>query len=232
MSAMIAALRSRLRGYLRPLAIHLQWRLGGRRIDRDQWAGAEQAMATYRQQRDLPWPEVEKLFPAYALRAGAAIARTRGRVLEVGCGIGNMTRHIAQRPEVQSVLAVDGFASATAELESLALPKVNVQTAAADGLALPQDRQFDTVVMCEFIEHLYPDEELRLLEALRPHLAPGAGWVVSVPVGWLEDPHHVRAFSPAAFARHLHKHYGTVQGRDDRSGYAQVAWGEFKESGA
>lgn len=232
MSGMMAALRSRLRGYLRPLAIHLQWRLGGRRIDRDQWAGAENALVTYRQQRDLPWPEVQALFPAYSLRAGAAIARTRGRVLEVGCGIGNMTRHIAQRSEVESVLAVDGFASATAELQALGLPKVRVQTAAADGLALPSGELFDTVVLCEFIEHLYPDEELRLLEALRPHLAPGAGWVVSVPVGWLEDPHHVRAFSPAAFSRHLRRHYGPVQGRDDSSGYAQVAWGEFDKGAA
>lgn len=224
---MIAALRSRLRGFLRPLSIHLKWRLAGKRIDRDQWSGAQESLDVYRRQRDLPWPDVKALYPPYARRAGAAIVQARGRVLELGCGIGNMTSHIAQRPEVESVTAVDGFATATAELSGLGLPKVSVFTAAAEGLVLPEGALFDTVFLCEFIEHLYPDEEARLLAALRPHLAPGAKWVVSVPVGWLEDPHHVRAFSVQAFRRHLRRFYGPVEGSDESSGYAQVAWGAF-----
>jgi len=228
---MIAALRSRLRGCLRPLAIHLQWRFAGKRIDRDQWTGADSALATYRQQRDLPWAEVQTTFAAYALRAGAAISQARGRVLELGCGIGNMTTHIARRPEVESVLAVDGFARATAELQALRVPKVSVLTAAATELVLPAESRFDTLVMCEFLEHLYADEELRLQSALRPHMAPSARWVISVPVGWLEDPHHVRAFSVAAFHRHVRRFYGPLEGHDESSGYAQVAWGAFAPVG-
>lgn len=212
---------------LKPFYLYWHWRFTGRRISRDQWAGAGSSLEIYRGQRDLPWPEVEARWAAYAARAAAAIAQTSGRVLEVGCGIGNLTARIAARPQVSSVIAVDGFSAAIDELAALQLPKVEARVSSADSLRLQPADQFDTVVLCEFLEHLYIDEEASLLAAIRPHLAPGARWVVSVPIGWLEDPHHVRAFSIPRFHRHLRRHFGPLEGHSEASGYAQVAWGAF-----
>jgi 2-polyprenyl-3-methyl-5-hydroxy-6-metoxy-1,4-benzoquinol methylase len=155
------------------------------------------------------------------------VARASGRVLELGCGIGTMTRWIAARPDVHCVVAVDAFEQATRRLEQEKLPEVQVMCAPAHNLALTGEDAFDCVFLCELIEHLYPDEERALPAAIRPHLAQGARFVVSVPVGWLEDPGHFRGFSARAFERHLKRYYGEIEGVDRSAGYSQVARGRF-----
>lgn len=215
-----------LRPTLRPLGLHLSWRLLRRKIDRNQWEMQPESAQRHRQWMEISWEQTARDYPDYFARMSVSVAHTRGRVLELGCGIGNMTRWIAARPEVTGVLAVDGFEQAIRELQARNLR--GVEARAMDMHALDfTGHTFDTVVMCELLEHLYPDEEAALMRAVKPHLAPGAGWVASVPIGWLEDPHHVRAFSRERFARHMARHYGPVDGRDESSGYSQVAWGRF-----
>lgn len=216
-----------LRPTLRPLTLHMRWLLLRNRIDRNQWVHQPESAQRHRQWMELSWDDTAAAYPDYFARMSVSVGRTRGSVLELGCGMGNMTRWIAGRDEVTEVTAVDGFNEAINELRARNLPKVHAMAAHMTKLQFPAGRKFDTVVLCELIEHLYPDEEAAMLRAIRPHLAEGAGWVASVPIGWLEDPHHVRAFSRERFSRHMARHYGPVEGRDESSGYSQVAWGRF-----
>jgi 2-polyprenyl-3-methyl-5-hydroxy-6-metoxy-1,4-benzoquinol methylase len=212
------------------MSIQARYRLTGARLDRNQWVSpSAESERAYRELMELGWDDLKARTPEFFARLEASLKHARGRVLEVGCGIGTMTRWLAAKPEVSNVLATDAFPEAVRALSQLGLAGVEVREMAAEGMTLEPGRQFDTVMLCEVIEHLYPDEEAALLDVARQHLAPGAGYVVSVPIGWLEDPHHVRAFSRGRFERHLRRHYGPVEGVDVSSGYSQVAWGRFRQ---
>jgi len=232
---LVRSVRSRLRPQLRPFSLMARYRLTGAKIDRNQWhAPSPESKQAYRAMLERTWDELGEHNPDYFARLSHSVEHATGRVLEIGCGMGNMTRWLAPRPEVESILAVDAFPQAIEQLQALGLEGVECRTMAADELKFTADDRFDTVMLCEVVEHLYPDEEMALLESIRPHLAERARFVVSVPIGWLEDPHHVRAFSLRGFQRHLRRHYGNPEGVDVSSGYSQVAWGTFKgsESGA
>jgi 2-polyprenyl-3-methyl-5-hydroxy-6-metoxy-1,4-benzoquinol methylase len=208
----------------RPWFIWLKFKLFGKRISRDQW---QATAGDYERLLHLDWDATRRDFPSYFGVLEPAIKQAKGRVLEIGCGLGNMTRWIALAQSVQSVLALDAFETAINKVKEQGLPKVEARVMPAENLALESGRQFDTVYMCEFIEHLYADEEQSLLTKLRPHLAPGARFVISTPVGWMPDPNHVRGFSKRRFVKHLRKYYGNPEAVDFASGYSQLAWGSF-----
>jgi 2-polyprenyl-3-methyl-5-hydroxy-6-metoxy-1,4-benzoquinol methylase len=173
------------------------------------------------------WDALEKENPAYARRLRTSVTGASGAVLEIGAGCGNMTRWLDAAHQVTRITAVEAYEAAVAALGRLNLPKVAVLQQAVSQLRLPSTERFDTVVACELIEHLYPDEELAMLKAIRPRLAPSARYVVSTPIGWMPDPFHVRGFTPEAFRSHLEKYYGPVTAIDLSSGYSQVATGLF-----
>lgn len=205
------------------MRLRLKLAISGERLDRNQWSPS--ILAHYREQMKWSWAETAQKAPDYFKRLEFSVHQARGRVLEIGCGVGTMTRWLADSPDVTEVLAVDAYELALNDLRAANLPKVRVLKASAENLRLSPDELFDTVMLCEVIEHLYPDEELLLLERLRPHLAANARYVVSTPIGWLEDPTHVRAFSKRGLRRHLARYYGPVASVDYSAGYSQAAWG-------
>ncbi len=102
-------------------------------------------------------------------RGGAAEAPAR-RVLDVGCGRGDLGREMRQaghhvtgidrRPPVH---ALDRFLQADLEGD----------------LPLAAGERFDVVLLADVLEHLA--DPLRLLRAARDHLAPGGAILVSLP---------------------------------------------------
>jgi len=96
-----------------------------------------------------------------------------------------------------------------------------------ENIKFDDKRKFDTVLICEVIEHIYPDEERKMLNSLRPYIDSKTAFIVSTPIGWMPDPYHVRGFSKRNFKRHLKKYYGTPKEIDLYSGYSQVAFGWF-----
>jgi 2-polyprenyl-3-methyl-5-hydroxy-6-metoxy-1,4-benzoquinol methylase len=136
----------------------------------------------------------------------------RGRVLEIGAGMGNVTRWIAANPSVNRVVATDlqdryvrtlqefGFAGVTALATN-----VCEDSGSVSGLG-----PFDTVVLGEFIEHIGFDDEMDLLKALHPHLAPDAVWVITTPIGFMEDPDHTRGFGRLLFRVRSRLLYGPM----------------------
>lgn len=175
------------------------------------------------------WQELQEKSNGYSVRAAFAIKQTFGRVLELGAGSGNITRWMVLRPEVISVVAVEGFDEGFRWLTNANIPKVDPRKMKVEALEFKEDERFDSVIICELIEHLYPDEETKMLSAVRPYLAPNARWIVSTPVGFLPDPHHVRGFEKDEFRNHLNRCYGPVSEIDYASGYSQVAWGYWKQ---
>lgn len=206
----------------------LRWKLFGKKIDRNIWRSKEgSSWETYKKLMEWSWEETKANTPQYFKRLEFTVKLCRGRVLEIGCGIGTMTRWIAENRNVKTVIAIDAFSGAIEELKRYNLPKVTALQMPLENIKFEDKRKFNTVVICEVIEHIYPDEEKKMLNTLRPYIDSETAFLVSTPIGWMPDPYHLRGFSKREFKRHLKKYYGDSIEIDLSSGYSQVAFGYF-----
>lgn len=116
------------------------------------------------------------------LRAVAALGAvaTGGRMLDLGCGRGELTYHFARSgfevtavdfsPDA-TVLARSCFAGEEHLLERVTFVSGDVNRVALKG-------RYDLVVAADLVEHLMPDEVARLYERVSAHLAPGGHLIV------------------------------------------------------
>jgi SAM-dependent methyltransferase len=105
----------------------------------------------------------------------------RGQVLEVGAGIGNMTRWLAQRADV--VTAVEPDAGMSKEIEQLELSNVEVVSKSIEAIA-DRDASFDSAVLVNVLEHVADD--VGALKHVCALLRPGGQLCILVPAHeWL-----------------------------------------------
>jgi SAM-dependent methyltransferase len=117
----------------------------------------------------------------------------RGRVLDIGCGIGDMVRF---RPQTTGV-DVNPRAVAYCQSRGLAVWRME-----PDVLPFP-DGEFDGAVLDNVLEHLERPEPL--LGEIHRVLKAGGTFVVGVPGerGFASDPDHKRYYSEEALVRSL-----------------------------
>jgi 2-polyprenyl-3-methyl-5-hydroxy-6-metoxy-1,4-benzoquinol methylase len=173
--------------------------------------------------------EIARRWPDFYARLEPAVVACRGVVLEIGCSLGQMTRWIALEEAVTRVVAVDRDRAALAVLRARGLDKVEV--VADDAVDVAALGRVDTLVLCEFVEHVTTRDELELLRRYAPALSARTRFVISTPVGYLPDPTHVRGFSKTQFIEHVEGLYGPIEALEYRSGYSQVAVGRLERSG-
>ncbi|WP_309050076.1 class I SAM-dependent methyltransferase [Streptomyces sp.] len=102
------------------------------------------------------------------------LPRRPGRVLDVGCGTGDLARLLAGR--ATEVRAVDADPEIIARARGLTAPGARVTFTVGDALAAPgDDGPYDAVTCVATLHHLPLTEGLR---ALRRHVAPGGTLVV------------------------------------------------------
>ena len=124
----------------------------------------------------------------------------RGRVIEVGAGIGNVSGHYL--PQVDSALLVEPAVNLHAKLAARFAAQPNVTTACAllQELA-PQlvAEPFDAAIMVNVLEHI--DDDVAVLQALQRIVKPGGAVLIFVPAlpalyGSLDQlVHHVRRYT-------------------------------------
>lgn len=125
------------------------------------------------------------------------------RLLEVGCGIGNMTGYYADRP---LLVCVDLLAESLALVHQKLPDRPNLHTLCGDvcaeeTVAALAPYRFDTVIMLNVLEHIADDA--RALAAVRATLAPGGRLLLLVPAerylyGTLDQAlGHYRRYEPA-----------------------------------
>lgn len=130
------------------------------------------------------WPQEERLFDRYALPA-------RPRILDVGCGSGEITSRLARRYPDAQIVGVDILEGpleyARAEYASLA-PRVRFEQGDAFHLAFGAGA-FDLVV-CRHLTQAVPEPEKVLAELWR--VCEAGGWlhVLSEDYGMLHFPPH------------------------------------------
>jgi SAM-dependent methyltransferase len=95
-----------------------------------------------------------------------------GKVLELACGTGLFTRHLA--PRAGRMVAVDAAASALAiNRERVADPRVEYVHADMFEWAPPDDTRFDTIFFAFLVSHILPERSRAFWDRLRGWLAPG-----------------------------------------------------------
>jgi len=101
------------------------------------------------------------------------------RVLEVGCGLGGLSRTIAV--EVAHVTAIDMSVHAIEEARSATAAK-NVSFECTDALAFRPAGKFDLALALSVFEHFGRREQQKFLKTARRWLVPGGRLVLHVPI--------------------------------------------------
>jgi SAM-dependent methyltransferase len=146
-----------------------------------------------------------------AALARAILQQGGGRVLEVGCGTGNVLRVLASACPGGLVVGMDLFAEGLA----LARRRTGCPLVQGDMQAAPFSAQFDLVGLFDVLEHL-PDDRA-VLRDLRGLLAPGGHLLLTVPAHpWLwsyfdEAAHHCRRYTEADLEQKLREAGYTVE---------------------
>lgn len=135
------------------------------------------------------------------------------RVLDVACGVGYGSRHLADA--AFSVIGVDLDPDAVAYARQRYGDVDNLRFLRGDALNLSfTDRSFDVICSFETIEHV-PDAR-RFLQEVKRLLVPGGVFIVSTPAARRStanpaNPHHVQEWSPRDFAALLGDYFEDIQ---------------------
>ena len=123
---------------------------------------------TLRAQADAIWPQESALFDRYDLRAGT-------RILDIGCGTGEVTARIAARAPDAQVLGVDVHLPHLERARTAFQAQENLSFARDDAFQLSLDTDAFDLVCCRHVVQSVP----------QPHRVVGEMARVARPGGWI-----------------------------------------------
>ena len=187
-----------LRSGVTKLSQGVRWRLGLRVAATELEQGTDESVAAFYSNRVTDCAFLDDPSHYEHPRAVWVTERLRGarggRLLEVGCGNGGMTRLLA--PLVTEVVALDTSEPSLAALAALGLQ--NVTTANSLLEHFEPGALFDWVVVSEVIEHLRQPQDA--VDRCARWLAPGGTMLVTTPNGHWESDEHLHEFTLADFS--------------------------------
>jgi 2-polyprenyl-3-methyl-5-hydroxy-6-metoxy-1,4-benzoquinol methylase len=102
-------------------------------------------------------------------------------ILEVGAGIGTVSRRLADQSPISNVLAIEPASEPFAQLKQLAdeHPRIEARQATSSELVDDGTRRFDTIVYVNVLEHI--EDDVGELTRIRPLLREGGSLCIFVP---------------------------------------------------
>lgn len=118
-----------------------------------------------------------------------------GDVLEIGCGNGGMTRHLAVQAD--QVTAMDVSRPSLDVIDHLKL--ANVRAVESLFEKFQPEQFYDWIVMSEVLEHLRRPN--KAVASCLSWLSPGGSLLITTPNGHWESDEHLHEFSLDSFSR-------------------------------
>jgi tellurite methyltransferase len=108
-----------------------------------------------------------------------ALDHLRGAVIDLGCGLGNLSLESARRGH--ETVAVDASPTAVARITAAAEKEgLRLRAVQADIATWHMDRNYDTVVAIGLLMFFHRARALELLQAVQEHVTPGGCAIVNV----------------------------------------------------
>ncbi len=120
-----------------------------------------------------------------------------GRLLEIGCGNGGMTRMLAL--QVAGIVALDVSAPSLDSVDRLGLDNVRTEETLVE--QYEPSTPFEWIVISEVLEHVRKPQ--RLISTCLQWLSPGGSLLVTTPNGHWESDEHLQEFTLENFSRLL-----------------------------
>lgn len=139
-------------------------------------------------------------------------------VLDIACGTGYGSRHLAEAGRAANVTGIDICPEAIQYARSRhCLPNTGYLVGSVTAIPLPVE-SFDAVVSFETIEHV--DEDVEAVAEYARVLRPGGLLICSTPNGWPLEiaPHHRKVFDRESFLRLLQPRFATIELFNQNSG--------------
>jgi len=140
------------------------------------------------------------------------IARqTYGRVLDLGCGYGYLTKRIAERPAVTEVIGIDKIDNFRCQHRKITYLSSDITTIEN----LPKG--FDVIITTDFIEHLSEGDFLQLLPKIKKSLHREGIFIGSTPLNptnkkiFSITPYHKREYQTEVLKEILKKFFKNVE---------------------
>jgi tellurite methyltransferase len=108
-----------------------------------------------------------------------ALSHVAGNVLDLGCGLGNLSLEAARRG--CSVTAVDASSTAVERVRATALhERLPLEALQADLGCFPIEHDYDTIVAIGLLMFFHKEQALRLLRQIEQRVRPGGRAIVNV----------------------------------------------------
>ena len=140
-------------------------------------------------------------------RSKSILPLVYGRVLDLGCGYGYLTKLVADKKEVTAVLGID-------KITDFQCFHPKIEYFSVDITKLKKlDGKFDTIIAAEFIEHISESAFKNLLLIVKKSLLPDGFFLGTTPDGVVQSnwPFHVREYSRKELEFLLNQHFNKVE---------------------
>ena len=145
-------------------------------------------------------PRERRLSHTNKVRFAAVAKLCRGKVIELGCGPGHLTKKISDRN--LDVVGVD-ISSEKIRQARESYPQIRFIDSDICDLTMPLG-SFNTVILAEVLEHVSEETGAEILNKARQLMKPGGRIIVSVPnESHIPHPNHVREFGRRDLKRML-----------------------------